>query len=96
MGNQKAFAIASQFCISSIFNIGRIRLDRLGEYLNAYRYDGALDAYSGKWLDSIGYEVIRHSSQRQRALNSDYKSIFPRAEADVYITTDSTGVVVDK
>lgn len=35
-------------------------------------------------------------AQRQRALNSDYKSIFPRAEADVYITTDSASVVVDK
>jgi len=56
----------------------------------------ALNAYSIKWLDSIGYDVIRHSSQCQRAPDSDYKSIFPHAEADVYIMTDAASVVVDK
>jgi len=43
----------------------------------------------------IGYNVIRHSSQCQRAPDSDYKSIFPRAKADVYIMTDVASVVVD-
>lgn len=48
-----------------------------------------LDSYFAKWLDSIGYDdAIRRSPQRQRALDSDYKSIFFRAKADVYVATD--------